>query len=270
MLTKKEIADYHRDGYVISKGFFNKEEAERIYEAAVSDNVLKNSSYDLNDKSGKKTKLALWYTPGDDIYGLTVRTERIVKSVEKLLGGEPAHYHTKVMQKEPKVGGAWEWHQDFGYWHRSGFLFPQMLSVMVALTQATEENGCLKVLKGSHKLGLVQHGFEGEQVGIEQSLIDGLLERDYEPVLVELEPGDTLFFHCNTLHTSAANLSDHPRWSMISAFNRVSNKPYKEAPKSANTPINRVSDDVLKGDAIVAELSSKDMLTQETGNPTKS
>ena len=28
------------------------------------------------------------------------------------------------MQKEPKVGGAWEWHQDYGYWYKNEFLFP--------------------------------------------------------------------------------------------------------------------------------------------------
>ena len=67
------------------------------------------------------------------------------------------------MQKEPKVGGAWEWHQDYGYWYKNEFLFPdQMISVMVAITKANKENGCLQVIKGSHKLGRIEHGFSYE------------------------------------------------------------------------------------------------------------
>ena len=66
---------------------------------------------------------------------------------------------------EPRVGGRWEWHQDFGYWYEVGCLQPEkMLSVMVAIDAATVENGCLEVLRGSHKLGRLHHGNTGEQV----------------------------------------------------------------------------------------------------------
>lgn len=64
--------------------------------------------------------------------------------------------------KEPRVGGAWEWHQDYGYWYKNGFLYPEdMISVMVALTDATIENGCLQVLKGTHKMQRIEHHFAG-------------------------------------------------------------------------------------------------------------
>ncbi len=106
-----------------------------------------------------RTKLALWYSLDDNLYSLLARSERIVSGVELFLEGEPEHFHSKLMQKEPKVGGAWEWHQDYGYWYRDGFLFPNMLSVLTSLTPANKENGCLQVIKGSHKLGRIEHGF---------------------------------------------------------------------------------------------------------------
>ena len=68
----------------------------------------------------------------------------------RLLGGEVYHYHPKLIAKEPHVGGAWEWHQDYGYWYNNGCLFPLMASCLIALDPATRENGCLQVLKGSH------------------------------------------------------------------------------------------------------------------------
>ncbi len=121
----------------------------------------------------------------------------------------------------PGIGPPMRWHQDYGYWYKNQFLFPdQMLSVMVAFNRATVENGCLQVIKGSHKLGRVEHGFAGEQVGASQTMVDNCFKLGMELVYAELEPGDALFFHANTLHRSEANTSDKPRWSFISAYNR--------------------------------------------------
>ena len=63
-----------------------------------------------------------------------------------------SHYHTKVMIKEANVGGAWEWHQDYGYWYNNGCMLPRMVSAMVALNEHTEANGALHVLKGTAQL----------------------------------------------------------------------------------------------------------------------
>jgi hypothetical protein len=54
-------------------------------------------------------------------------------------GEEAYHYHTKVMIKEPHVGGAWEWHQDYGYWYGNGNMFPRMLSAVIALNEVSLE-----------------------------------------------------------------------------------------------------------------------------------
>jgi ectoine hydroxylase-related dioxygenase (phytanoyl-CoA dioxygenase family) len=66
-----------------------------------------------------------------------------------------------------------------------------------------------------------------------------------ELVYVELNPGDTLFFHSNLLHRSEANLSDSARWSLISCYNRQSNIPYNEKTTSCITPLSMVPDAAL-------------------------
>ena len=155
------------------------------------------------------------------------------------------HFHSKLMQKEPKVGGAWEWHQDYGYWYKNEFLLPgQMMSVMVAITDANKGNGCLQVIKGSHKMGRIEHGFAGEQVGASQHYVD-LALKTMELVYVEINAGDALFFHSNLLHRSEANLSDKPRWSLIAVYNRSSNIPYNEPSKSSTVPLEAVPDEAL-------------------------
>ncbi|HVW59085.1 MAG TPA: phytanoyl-CoA dioxygenase family protein [Puia sp.] len=246
-LSPEQISDYHRDGYIIVKGLFSRPEVERLYEVAIKDAVISKKSYDVKDGSGRRSKLALWFTPGDDLYGLVTRSKRLVASVARLLDGSApvCHFHSKLMQKEPRVGGAWEWHQDYGYWYKNEFLLPgQMISVMIAITSSTKENGCLQVINGSHKMGRVEHGKNGEQAGASQRYVD-LALKTMPLVYVELEPGDALFFHSNLLHRSDANLSEKSRWSLISCYNLQSNIPYNEKSVSCITPLNTVPDETL-------------------------
>ena len=246
-LSQQQIETYKKDGYLIVKDFLHKEEVDKLYKIATDDETLRKHAFDLNDMAGKKTKLTLWYKPGNDAYGLLTKSNRMVNSVDQLLDGESSvcHFHSKLMQKEPKVGGAWEWHQDYGYWYKNEFLFPdQMMSVMVAITDANKENGCLQVIKGSHKMGRIEHGFAGEQVGASQHYVD-LALKTMELVYVEIDAGDALFFHSNLLHRSEANLSEKPRWSLISVYNRSTNIPYNEPSQSAIVPLEVVPDEAL-------------------------
>jgi ectoine hydroxylase-related dioxygenase (phytanoyl-CoA dioxygenase family) len=246
-LTSEQIQSYNNNGYIIVSKFLSDKEVSKLYRIAIEDDAMSKHSFDLNDKTGKKTKLALWYTPGNDAYGLLTKSRRMVNSVNQLIDGTArvCHFHSKLMQKEPKVGGAWEWHQDYGYWYKNEFLFPdQMISVMIAITDASKENGCLQVIKGSHKMGRVEHGFAGEQVGASQHYVD-LALKTLELIYVELKAGDALYFHPNILHRSAANLSDNSRWSLISVYNRSSNIPYNEPSQSSIHPVDIVPDEAL-------------------------
>lgn len=246
-LNSGQVEDYNRDGYLIVKSLFSTEEIDKLYRTALENSVMQKNAMDLNDQSGKKTKLSLWFTPGDDVFGYLIRSERMVNSVWQLLQQESpvCHFHTKLMQKEPKVGGAWEWHQDYGYWYKNQFIFPdQLMSVMIALTPANRENGCLQVIRGSHKMGRVNHGFAGEQVGADMEMVNHALTT-MDLVYCEIEPGDALFFHSNLMHRSEANLSENPRWSLISCYNSQSNIAYSETSNSWRVPVSIVPDHAL-------------------------
>ena len=188
----------------------------------------------------------------------------MIESIRPLLDSESrvCHSHSKLMQKEPRVGGAWEWHQDYGYWYKNQFMFPdQLISVMVALTEANRENGCLQVIKGSHKLGRVNHGFAGEQVGADPIMVDNAL-KTMPLVYCELQPGDALIFHSNLLHRSEANLSDVPRWSIISCYCSQSNLAYNETSTAWRQPVDIVPDEAV-GSWSEESLSKADFLKKE-------
>ena len=95
--------------------------------------------------------------------------------MERLLGGEVYHYHHKLILKEPLTGGAWEWHQDYGYWYNNGCLFPLLASCLIAIDRATGENGCLEVLQGSHLIGRIDHGKVGDQTGADLERVEAAL-----------------------------------------------------------------------------------------------
>jgi ectoine hydroxylase-related dioxygenase (phytanoyl-CoA dioxygenase family) len=107
----------------------------------------------------------------------------------------------------------------------------------------------------------VNHGFAGEQVGADQTMVDNAL-KTMELVYVEIEPGDALFFHSNILHRSEANLSNSPRWSIISCYSAQSNLAYNETSSSWHTPIEKVPNEaLLKWES--SSLSAADFLKKE-------
>ena len=244
-LREEEIARYHQDGFVLVRGMFDGEEIGRLRQAAREDRELDRHSYGRDDGEGGATRLSLWNHPGDGIYGMFARCRSVVDSAEKLLGGEVYHYQSKMVMKEPLVGGAFAWHQDYGYWYQNGALFPLLTSVFIAVDEATRENGCLQVLKGSHALGRVEHVLTGEQAGADPERVAEARKR-LELVPVEMAPGDALFFHCNLLHRSDQNKSPNPRWSLICCYNAARNDPYKDSHHPRYTPLEKVEDTAIK------------------------
>ena len=142
-ISDKEIQSYRRDGYVMVRSLFDKEEIDLLHRTAVEDRELDKHSFGRSDGEGGTIRLSLWNHPGDNIYGMIARCNRIVNTAEKLLEGEVYHYHSKMILKDPKVGGAWEWHQDYGYWYQNGVLYPLLVSAFTAVDPATKENGSI-------------------------------------------------------------------------------------------------------------------------------
>lgn len=268
VLNAAQAAEFDEKGFTYARGLFAPDEVKLLTDAMEKDPAVRGSILDRRDGEGRSTRIALWNRAGDSVYGLAARSERMVDTSAALLGGDVYHYQSKLTAKEPEVGGAWEWHQDYGYWYKNQFMFPdQMMSIMIALTPANKQNGCLQVIKGSHKLGRVNHGFAGEQVGADMTMVNNAL-KTMELVYCEIEPGDAVFFHSNLLHRSEANLSDHSRWSLISVYSLQSNLAYNEPSGSWKTPVDIVPDEaMLEWEA--GSLSDADFLKKENDEALK-
>jgi ectoine hydroxylase len=240
-----QLRDYTTDGFVLIKQMFDSEEIDLLRHSAKEDRQLDEHAFDKADGEGGRVRLSLWNHPGEGIYGAFARCERMVNTAAKLLDDEPYHYHSKMVMKEAKVGGAWTWHQDYGYWYQNGVLTPNLVSAFIAIDPATRENGCLQVIRKSHLCGRVEHQVTGDQAGADMERVEAILRR-YEHVYVEMNPGDVVFFHSNLLHRSDQNQSENPRWSMICCFNSKSNDPYKDSHHPRYTPLITVPDSKIK------------------------
>ena len=228
-VNDQQVGQFHEDGYFIVPQLLDRQETDLLSRIARA-GLDMDKAEGLRDAAGGITKLHCRNELYDDIYSACVRCERIAGTTQKLLGDEIYHFHHKMMVKEPRVGGAWEWHQDYGYWYMNNYcLWPDLASCMIAIDRATRENGCLQVLKGSHRCGRLDHGKTAGQVGADPERVEALLAR-LELVHVEIDPGDGLFFHCNLLHRSDQNRSPQPRWSLICCYNTRHNDPYREVP----------------------------------------
>jgi ectoine hydroxylase len=245
VISDELAAAYAADGFVLIRQMLDAEEIELLSRAAREDRTLDEKSFKKGDGEGGVVRLSLWNHPTDTIYGMIARSKSIVESAEKLLGDEAYHYHSKMIMKDAQVGGAWTWHQDYGYWYQNGVIAPNLASAYIAVDRATRENGCLQVIRGSHTLGRIDHQLTGDQAGADQARVEEILKR-YELVYVEMAPGDVLFFHANLLHRSDQNRSNNPRWSMICCYNARSNDPYKESHHPRYTPLSKVPDSAIR------------------------
>jgi hypothetical protein len=244
-LDRDQIAHYEADGYLLVPGLFDGEEIGLLLRAAREDRALDDHSYGKADGEGGQVRLALWNHPGEGIYGMFARCRRVVDACEQILDDEVYHYHSKMIMKDPQVGGAWAWHQDYGYWYRNGVVWPDLVSVSIAVDAATRANGCLQVIQGSHRLGRLDHVTAGDQAGADPERVSRVLER-LPLVHVEMEPGDALFFHPNLLHRSDRNTSADPRWSLICCYNARHNDPYKDSHHPRYTPLAKVDDAMIR------------------------
>ena len=208
-----DFKDFRDNGYILKRKLFSEDEISKLTEFIERNSEKENQARETFSSTGK-LNITLWNEPSNDLFGKFSTNERIVKPMEEFLEDEVYHYHSKVIWKKPGDGG-FDWHQDYGYWYHNACLYPDMGSCFIMLDKANKENGCLKVLKGSQKVGRIGHGVSDtpEQTADLDRIRE--LEKRHECIYIEADPGDALFFHANLLHSSEANNSNYSRRTLI-------------------------------------------------------
>ena len=193
------ITQFKHDGFVVINGLLDAEEVGIVKEALASDEML--DAHEMlvasGDDGAAPARQTLWTNPGAGTLGALTRSERVCGAATQLLEGNVHYYFSKRLRKLPGEDAEWKWHQDYGsYWYYDNFLRPDMLTVWIALDEATEANGCLRVVRGSHNLGRLDSSPSGNQRAADPTRVEAVLARaEHDEVAVTLRPGGALFMH---------------------------------------------------------------------------
>jgi phytanoyl-CoA hydroxylase len=151
----------------------------------------------------------------DPVFAEFMRSPRLLAVLSALLGPSGVRLHgSKLNLKAPEVGSPVEWHQDWAFYPHTN---DDVLAVGVLLDDATEDNGPLLVLPGSH-VGPTydHHGPDGRFCGAMEPARDGL---DFAAARALLAPaGSCSFHHVRAVHGSAQNRSAHSRNLLLYEF----------------------------------------------------
>ena len=214
---------FNEDGFAVVKEFFNKEVIEEIKKSIISFNkwdtlrerdvVFEGEPFERDYKYIQNVN---YYIPACH----RVLTNTLFDTVSKLLGEEIYFINMEIHNKVPHKGTFTPAHQDNFYFQLSP---PSSLTAYIPLEMHKAElNGGLKFLKGTHKLGTLNH--KSSTVKAFSSLLELDAPEDFEEYGTDLDAGDILFHHANTVHYADDNRSDYHRRSLSLRFNGVSAK----------------------------------------------
>ena len=201
VLNERAVEQYKRDGYYFPVKILDDEQV------AANRTLLENFETSQGKPIGGalRNKSHLLFTWVDDL----MRHPKILDAVEDLIGTDILCWNTFFWVKEPGSESFVSWHQDLRYW---GLDTDDLVSVWLALSPATLESGCMRVLPGSHRGDLLPHKDEfkennlltrGQEISVE---VD-----EAKAVAMPLQPGEMSMHNVRLAHASGPNRSTDRR-----------------------------------------------------------
>ena len=203
---------FRRDGFYIAKGLY-RPEAMLDWKARII-RILKAGGHISTDPKGSGVHVFMADVL-DPFFSERMKDACVAGILNRIIGPNVEFLSVKSVYKDKFTTFGSPWHQDWYYWKGA-----TKISVWIALDDATPENGCLKMIAGSHikrfKVKQVRsdNGF-GWRIGNEE--FAGLPE-----ATLAVNRGDAVFFHDQTLHSSYPNTTGADRWSFISTYRDAS------------------------------------------------
>ena len=212
MLTKKQIASYQEDGFVIPD--FKMPENDLL--------DIENKHFDLIKEYPEYINYCPAILLKDETFLKYCMNAQILKFVEQLIGNHFALWNSSFFAKPAYNGFETPWHQDGQYWPISPLA---TCTVWLAIDDANEENGCLKFIKGSHKdKKLKQHSRNNKtNLTLHQELSKEELDESKKVSLI-LKRGQISLHDVYMVHGSKENKSPKSRRAMTMRFMPLTSK----------------------------------------------
>jgi len=267
-LTPEQITSFRENGFLILEKCFSPAEVELLKTETYREFEVDQPGRVLEKSGAVRTVFAAHKT--NDAFARLTRTAKLAVPAAQLLGEDVYVHQFKINAKLALDGDQWEWHQDYLYWLKEDAMpTPNVLSAVVFLNTVDDFNGPLLLIPGSQKMGTIDLDVEKKYQALDASdswkptltadLKYKISKRTLTRALANSRivaakgtPGFVVFFHGNTLHASAGNLTPVDRLSIFVSYNAVSNalqpmaNPRPEFISERNfTPVDPLPDDAL-------------------------
>lgn len=237
-ITPEQIAAYHADGFVPLHDVLAPDEIARLRQRAddIADGVVpyperlmqlepvavNNASIARHLRVRKIVSLTLH----DPVFAQLLRHPNVVKVATSMLGPDVKLLLDQMLCKPPHIGSAKPYHQDGPYWPIEPM---DHCTLWIALDDSTRDNGCMRFLPGTHKLGPLAHDATLGHHRMPQGW-ESLSQRPDE-VFVEASAGSGSCHHGLVLHETSDNRSPFRRRAMTMAFMKATARWTSDAPK---------------------------------------
>lgn len=238
-LTTFELDFYQQEGYLVRESMFNEVELLKINSAFERASLKalelsnRGSEYNLDGKRFVNCDyLTIQFEPGidnktikviepahqlDDYLEHLICDPRLVKPIQDIIGqSEISLWTDKLNLKRPREGSGFGWHQDSPYWIHDSSDVNLLPNAYLAIDTSNEDNGCFRVIRGSHLEGCLPGTDNGTQLGgfyTNPSSFD-----ETQQVALEVPAGSLIFFDPHTIHGSGPNQSDFQRRAYIVTY----------------------------------------------------
>jgi phytanoyl-CoA hydroxylase len=252
-LTPEERIAWRRDGFFVRPGIFDAQEVAALAAAAEEVVILaargvdeSRERYEVDGNhyaevsvGAHRATVQLEHAPSsatlrviEPFHGLHPRFEalvddpRLVEPMRALVGAPAVALFTdKLNLKRPREGSRFDWHQDSPYWAHFCSHLDQLPNVLVALDDADTENGCFRVIRGSHRQGMLP-GREGEGV-LGPLFTDRRYIDESRQVPAIVPAGSAVFFSPHTVHGSEPNRSPRARRALVLTYQPAGLRMFK-------------------------------------------
>ncbi len=201
IVTESNVKHYHERGYYLYKNqLFSPKKMDKLNDIFEDQLALKgNKLSDELDTPHFRDERLLEFLLSDEVLDL----------VEPFIGPNIGLFSSHFICKDSFVGRATPWHEDSSYWKRYADSFDQIITVWLALDRSMKENGCMRVIPGTHKNGFSEY----EKVDSSKNTFNSQIKNvdESKAVYFELEPGECSLHDSRIIHGATANTSPNRR-----------------------------------------------------------
>ncbi len=231
-LTRLQIEQFERDGYLFFPGLFSADEVG-VLNAAVPELYSRHEAYNVREKGSDAVRTNFAAHLISAPFARLARHPRMVRPVIDLLGEELYMHQFKINGKMAFEGDVWQWHQDYGTWlNDDGMPTERAMNVAIFLDDVNEFNGPLMFIPSSHRKGVLEAQHDTRTTSyplwtVNDTLIRQLVERaggKHGGIVSPMGPaGSMILFHSCLVHASGSNLSPWNRNAVYLSLCAVSN-----------------------------------------------